>query len=447
MEPSYDVVIVGTGLSESILGCVLATLGYRILHLDQNPYYGGESASLNLEQLFDKFGKSVAESCLARDNSNSYSLDLVPKVLLAASDLFQLMERTIVQKYDIQFDVLEASFMMRDGTFHKVPSSEIEALSSGLMGFFEKRRAAKFFSFCDKYDPACETMTYESKPMSEIFTHFGLSDKTAQFVGHAVALHSNDEYLKNAAAETIQRCKLYNHSLQMCGESPYIYPHFGVGELPAFFARLGAVNGGTYCLDTELNEILFQNESFSGVKFSIRQLNGDKSEYSVQAKWLIAHPTYVPQFTDCKMEILRCICLSERSVSSVDDEYESFQLIIPGAELKRQNDVFVLQLSHQQKVVPEGRFAIYISTVMEIKESPETLASMLCGLLNCEPLEKFVFAQPFAQSILHGMSNMHVTNSLDATSHFQCIVEDVEKCLELIHSKPISEIYSQIKRS
>ena len=44
--------------------------------------------------------------------------------------------------------------------------------------------------------------------------------------------------------------KLYAESLaRFQGGSPYIYPLYGLGELPQAFARLSAVYGGTYMLN------------------------------------------------------------------------------------------------------------------------------------------------------------------------------------------------------
>lgn len=40
-ETEYDAVIVGTGLSESILAAALALAGSKVLHLDANGFYGG----------------------------------------------------------------------------------------------------------------------------------------------------------------------------------------------------------------------------------------------------------------------------------------------------------------------------------------------------------------------------------------------------------------------
>ncbi len=55
MDQEYDVIVLGTGLKECILSGVMSTAGKKVLHIDRNPYYGGESASLNLEQLYQKY--------------------------------------------------------------------------------------------------------------------------------------------------------------------------------------------------------------------------------------------------------------------------------------------------------------------------------------------------------------------------------------------------------
>jgi Rab GDP dissociation inhibitor len=51
MNEEYDCIILGTGLKECILSGVLSVEGFKVLHMDRNGYYGGESASLNLNQV------------------------------------------------------------------------------------------------------------------------------------------------------------------------------------------------------------------------------------------------------------------------------------------------------------------------------------------------------------------------------------------------------------
>ena len=50
------------------------------------------------------------------------------------------------------------------------------------------------------------------------------------------------------------------------GNSPYIYPLYGLGELPQGFARLSAIYGGTYMLNKPVEEIVYDNGVAVGVK-------------------------------------------------------------------------------------------------------------------------------------------------------------------------------------
>lgn len=55
MNEEYDVIVCGTGLKECILSGLLSKRGKKVLHVDRNSYYGGESASLNLTNLWAQF--------------------------------------------------------------------------------------------------------------------------------------------------------------------------------------------------------------------------------------------------------------------------------------------------------------------------------------------------------------------------------------------------------
>jgi Rab GDP dissociation inhibitor len=55
MNEAYDVIVCGTGLKECVLSGLLATKGKKVLHIDRNEYYGGETASLNLTNMWKKF--------------------------------------------------------------------------------------------------------------------------------------------------------------------------------------------------------------------------------------------------------------------------------------------------------------------------------------------------------------------------------------------------------
>jgi RAB protein geranylgeranyltransferase component A len=47
----FQVIVLGTGLTECVLSGLLSVEGRKVLHMDRNDYYGGDSASLNLTQV------------------------------------------------------------------------------------------------------------------------------------------------------------------------------------------------------------------------------------------------------------------------------------------------------------------------------------------------------------------------------------------------------------
>lgn len=76
---------------------------------------------------------------------------------------------------------------------------------------------------------------------------------------HICVLIRDDDYIGQTALTTIRRIKLYSDSLARYGKSPYLYPMYGLGELPQGFARLSAIYGGTYMLDKPIDEIVMKD--------------------------------------------------------------------------------------------------------------------------------------------------------------------------------------------
>ena len=70
--------------------------------------------------------------------------------------------------------------------------------------------------------------------MQEVYKQFGLGEMTIDFIGHAIALHRDDSYMSQPAVDTVLKVKLYYNSLTRFEgtASPYIYPLYGLGELP-----------------------------------------------------------------------------------------------------------------------------------------------------------------------------------------------------------------------
>ena len=66
LPSEYDVIIIGTGLTESIVAAACARSGKIVLHLDPNQYYGSAWASFN----FDQFSKWIQTNQLSPQNND-----------------------------------------------------------------------------------------------------------------------------------------------------------------------------------------------------------------------------------------------------------------------------------------------------------------------------------------------------------------------------------------
>ena len=118
-----------------MLSALLSVEGKKVLHIDRNDYYGAECASLSLSQLYNKFrpGQPVPTE-IGRDRD--YAIDMVPKFMMANGEIVNMLVHTDVTRY-LEFKQISASYVYRDKRIAKVPSTEIEAVRSPLMGLFE----------------------------------------------------------------------------------------------------------------------------------------------------------------------------------------------------------------------------------------------------------------------------------------------------------------------
>lgn len=56
-----------------------------------------------------------------------------------------------------------------------------------------------------------------------------------------MALYNNDDFLKKRAYDTIKKIKVYMNSVGLYGDSPFIYPIYGLGGIPEGFSRMCAI--------------------------------------------------------------------------------------------------------------------------------------------------------------------------------------------------------------
>lgn len=121
------------------------------------------------------------------------------------------------------------------------------------------------------------------------------------------------------------------------GNSPFIYPLYGLGGIPEGFSRISAVHGSTFMLNTDVKEFLFEDGKVAGIK-------GEEGD--AYAPLVICDPTYVNR---CGLKdrvkhvgkVIRCICILDHPIPNTD-KLPSVQIIIPQKQVKRKNGTSLL---------------------------------------------------------------------------------------------------------
>mmetsp|Transcript_28740 Transcript_28740/g.72271 ORF Transcript_28740/g.72271 Transcript_28740/m.72271 type:complete len:439 (-) Transcript_28740:37-1353(-) len=427
MDKKYDAIVLGTGLKECILSGILSTDKCKVLHLDRNDYYGAESTSMNLNQLFEKFKKGTPPASLG--SFKDYNVDLIPKFVMANGILVKILLHTDVTKY-LEFKSVDGSYVFKKNKIHKVPASDKEAMSSPLLGMIEKTRCKKFFSFVAEYDKS-NTKTHKgydlnTMNMEALFKKFSLESDTIDFIGHAIALFRDDSYLTRPAIECVERMQLYFDSLSRYGRSPYIYPLYGLGELPQGFARLSSIYGGTYMLGKPIDEILYKDGRVCGIKSEGEVANCD---------YVVADPSYFPDKVKKVGQVVRAICILDAPIPHTKDA-ESVQIIIPQKQVKRNSDIYVFMVSAAHCVVPKGKFVATVSTTVETSDPEKELQP---GLDLLGPIvDKFVaVSDVFEPTNDPTKDGVYITTSYDPTSHFETTCLDVLELYKRIRGKDL----------
>ncbi|GKT59109.1 GDP dissociation inhibitor [Colletotrichum tofieldiae] len=448
----YDVIVLGTVSSVS-RARRSSTLTAMTTTADPNPFLDPTSDSV-LSQLFKKHGNYAQgeEPWTKYGRLNDWNIDLVPKFLMSAGELTNILVSTDVTRY-LEFKQVAGSYVQQGqgskATVAKVPSDAGEALRSPLMGIFEKRRMKSFIEWIgtfDLKDPGTHKgLDISRVTMKEVYDKFGLETGTRDFIGHAMALFTTDEYLNKpgGAPEAIERIRLYGTSVSRYGKSPYIYPLYGLGELPQGFARLSAIYGGTYMLNTNVDEVQYEGGKAVGIKATMTGV--EEMKFETKAKMILGDPSYFPGKVKVVGQVVRAICILKHPLAGTNDA-DSSQLIIPQSQIGRKNDIYIACVSSAHNVCPKGYWIAIVSTIAETNANHHL--ELQPGLERLGKIEEQFMVSKIAQQIPYEEhstngsqgapipiyeptddgtgDNVFVSKSYDASSHFESTTDDVK---------------------
>ncbi|XP_010441754.1 PREDICTED: rab escort protein 1-like isoform X2 [Camelina sativa] len=374
LDPSnYYLIVVGTGVSESVSAAAASSSGSSVLHLDPNPFYGSHFASLSLpdltsflhsnsvsphppppssppilpsnshelisvdlvhRSLYSSVEISSFDSEILEEHSRRFNVDLCgPRVVFCADESINLMLKSGANNY-VEFKSIDASFVGdSSGELRNVPDSRAAIFKSKSLTLLEKNLLMKFFKLvqsqlAESDDTTTTTVKISEEDMESPFVDFlakmRLPPNIKSIILYAIAMLDYDQdnmetcrhLLKTK--EGIDRLALYIKSMGRFSNAlgALIYPIYGQGELPQAFCRRAAVKGCIYVLRMPITALLLDKETgdYKGVRLASGQ--------EIFSQKLILDP---------------CINVGLESLSSLTDQQnETLRVLVPKAMINKE---------------------------------------------------------------------------------------------------------------
>ena len=297
-----------------------------------------------------------------------FNIDISPKLLFSRGPLVEALISANISHY-AEFKTVSRILTYMDGRVEEVPCSRADVFSSSAISVVEKRMLMKFLTFCLDFEQQQEQYEgFEDKPYTEFLHSRRLTSNLQHFIIHAIAMVKPE----TATVQGLKATQSFLQSLGRYGNTPFIWPLYGAGELPQAFCRMCAVFGGLYCLRRGASAITVSEDSgaCTGV-ISDNQL--------LKCKWLITEFSYAPDMlkTECTQFVSRAVFITCSSLKASEEEYLTVLSVPPSSE--GGEPVRVIELGPAAMACPKGLYVVHLvcKSSSSAKDDLEPIAEKL----------------------------------------------------------------------
>ncbi|XP_008271215.2 rab proteins geranylgeranyltransferase component A 1 [Oryctolagus cuniculus] len=283
-----------------------------------------------------------------------FNIDLVSKLLYSRGLLIDLLIKSNVSRY-AEFKNITRILAFREGRVEQVPCSRADVFNSKQLSMVEKRMLMKFLTFCMEYEEhPDEYKGYEEIAFSEYLKTQKLTPNLQYFVLHSIAMTSETT---TTTLDGLKATKNFLHCLGRYGNTPFLFPLYGQGELPQCFCRMCAVFGGIYCLRHSVQCLVVDKESRK-CKAIIDQFGQRimSTHFLVEDSYLSENMCSHVQYR----QISRAVLITDRSVLKTDSDQQISILTVP-AEEPGTSAVRVIELCSSTMTCMKGTYLVHLT--------------------------------------------------------------------------------------
>lgn len=209
-----------------------------------------------------------------------FNIDITPKLLFSRGTLVELLISSNICRY-AEFRAVDHVTTLLDGQLKSVPCSRADVFTTKDMKVLEKRLLMKLLSDCldangenaefkgkhfvccfrhrDDICNLCVSVNFVADFEQSTFQDYLKSKKLTENIVHYVLYAISMSSDQTLCPEGVARTKKFLSSLGRYGNTPFLFPMYGCGEIPQCFCRLCAVFGGVYCLKRSIKQIHFDD--------------------------------------------------------------------------------------------------------------------------------------------------------------------------------------------
>ncbi|EGC34784.1 hypothetical protein DICPUDRAFT_98103 [Dictyostelium purpureum] len=409
----------------------------------------GEENKEEVEIKVDEPSPVVVKEKTLNELGRMFSIDIAPTLLYSRGALVKLLISSSASKY-LEFKSLDQNYLYINKKVHPIPSTKGSIFKDSAFSLKEKRLIMKFFeSIKDLKSP--EEPEKSTQLMNELSSKYQLfkdyiksfqfTEQVESFVLYGVSLiHENLDSL--SLVDGIESVFLYTSSLLVYGQSPFLLPYYGCGDIPQAFCRLCAVFGGTYVLGRTINTIQYKDNDHSNPIESVICSEGQ----TIKTKYLVSSPKYLNNslltsttINTTKKTYSRFIGITNSRINGTEEQ--SFITIPPNSINNNKNVINILQFASICVPYNKGKTLIQITTLSTDNSKAEDDLKECVNVIipNQEELLWSSFFNFTVENVDDSNNNLNNNNilvcsdsPLNATIDYEYHISQVKKLFEII---------------
>ncbi|KAI6648838.1 Rab proteins geranylgeranyltransferase component A 1-like isoform X2 [Oopsacas minuta] len=372
-----------------------------------------------------------------------FTFDLWPKLIYATDPFVDMIVKSSVTKY-LEFKAVNKIITVLDGNLTLVPASRADVFTSKTVSVLEKRLLMRFVTFVMDLDEHTEEVEkYNARPFSEFMEHMRLNAKLRALIKSSIAQVEDDSLTEVA----LERSKFYLQSIGRYSNSPYLWPVYGIGELPQAFCRMAAVFGGLYMLRKEIRYLeIIETEGVSKCH-SVR----DTENTTFLCKHIILGVSLVPD-PQPTIRYSRAILATNRKLlppNTSDINSDIGFITIPSHTLgpNQSYTIKIIELSPKSQSCPDRCYLVHITCCSSQNTAKADLLPVVEFLFNnstdntdIPPAPKVLYSIYFNYNSTQAPTgnkskladNIHLISSPDLEPSYQQILSEAKGVFDTI---------------